>query len=75
MCISKKILDMLYLMFISVHTVLKEKVGHLAYQIHPYCNEWKIIYLQCSINYKLHRRQKLHDAFIEIIVYFLISYL
>ena len=27
MCISKKILDMLYLMFISAHMVLKEKFG------------------------------------------------
>ena len=27
MCISGKILDMLYLMFISIHMVLKEKFG------------------------------------------------
>ena len=27
MCISAKILDMLYLMFISAHMVLKEKIG------------------------------------------------
>ena len=35
MCISTKILDMLYLVFISTHMVLKEKFGHLS-QIHHY---------------------------------------
>ena len=42
MCISIKILDMLYLIFISAHMVLKEKFGQLA-QIHPYydqCQVW-----------------------------------
>ena len=48
MCISTKILDMLYLMFISTNMVLKEKFGHLG-QIHPYYNQWKVVHLQCSL--------------------------
>ena len=41
MCISTKILDILFLMFISAHMVLKEKFGHLA-QIHAHYNQWKL---------------------------------
>ena len=42
MCISTKILDMLYLIFISTHIILKEKFGP---QIHSYYNQWKVVCL------------------------------
>ena len=42
MCISTKILDMLYLMFISTHMVLKEKYD-VFMPLHFYFVQWKPI--------------------------------
>ena len=51
MCISTKILDMFYLMFISAHIVLKEKFGRINVYIYKNIGHVVLIYI-CTYGFE-----------------------